>query len=132
MDYFKINGRAYDVFVLDLEESFTILYSGNTGRTMAEKATMVLDPIGTFYGHTVTVAKKQGKEEEYDELWDFLSKPRDKGVPVEVAHNQSTIAYDAYVSNGTRKLKRITKTDMVDWGEMSINIVPMEAYEVME
>lgn len=132
MDYFKINGREYDVSVLDLEESFTILYSSNTGRTMAERATMVLDPIGTFYGHVVTVAKKQGKEEEYDELWDFLSTPRDKGVPVEVVHNQSTINYDAYVSNGARKLKRITKSGMVDWGEMSINIVPMEAYEVME
>jgi hypothetical protein len=30
MDYVKINGVAYDVVVLELEENFNILYSENT------------------------------------------------------------------------------------------------------
>ena len=44
MDYCKIGGRSYDVIVTSIEESFSILYTENTGRTMAIGARMTLDP----------------------------------------------------------------------------------------
>ena len=128
MDYCKIGGRSYDVLVVAIEENFNILYSENTGRTMSRGAKMTLDPLGTFYGHKVTFRRKNGKEEEYDDLFDYVSRPRYDGILVELVHNQSTLEYNAYISQGTRALKRIDeKTDKVCWDEFSLNMVPMEA-----
>lgn len=128
MDVFKLNGRAFNVNVLDLTEGFTITYSSNTGRAMSAGAPIVLDPLGSFFTHTVTVSAKKGYETEFDELWDFVSKPRFKGVQAEVVHNQDAISYEAYVSQGKRPLKKIDpRTGKKYWGEMSINIIPVKA-----
>ena len=46
----------------------------------------------------------------------------------EVAHLQDSIAYEGYVSNGERKLERIDeKTGKIYWGELTLNIIPIEA-----
>lgn len=127
MDFFKIDGKSYKVLVTAIEESFNILYSENTGRTMSQGARMVLDPLGVFFGHKVTVKRRQGHEAEFDALYDYVSIPRYNGVSVEIVHNQTTLKYDAYISNGTRQLQQITKDDVVKWGELQLNIVPMEA-----
>lgn len=128
MDYVKIDGTAYDVLVISIEESFNILYSENTGRTISTGAKMTLDPLGTFIGHNVTFKRKRGHEHEYDELFEYLMIPRYDGISVEIAHNQSTISYLAYVSQGKRKLKNIDANNgVVYWGEFSANFIPMEA-----
>ncbi len=132
MDFFKIDGRSYDVLVTAIEESFNILYSENTGRTMAQGARMVLDPLGTFFGHKVTVKRRQGHEAEFDALYDYISRPRYDGLSVEIVHNQTTIKYDAYISSGARPIQSITKNDVVKWGELQLNIVPMEAQVIPE
>lgn len=127
MEYFKIDGRAYDVLVTELEENFNILYSENTGRTISEGAEMYLEPIGTFIGHKVTVARKRGYEQVFDELYEYMSVPRKKGMLVQIAHNQSVIEYEAYVSNGARKLVKIGTNGILYWGALTLNIVPMKA-----
>lgn len=131
MDYFVIDGVAFDVLVTEVVENFNILYSENTGRTLSPGARMVLDPLGTFYGHKVTVQRKPGHEKEFDDLFDWISQPRPDGMRVKIVHNQSVIEYDAYVSNGERPLQRINrKTGDVFWGSISLNFVPMEAQVV--
>ena len=49
MEYVKIGGKVWDVLVTEITESFSILYSENTGRTMSQGAGITLDPLGTFF-----------------------------------------------------------------------------------
>ena len=44
MNYCVINGKSYDVIITAIEESFSILYTENTGRTLGIGAPMTLDP----------------------------------------------------------------------------------------
>lgn len=133
MNYFKVNGKSYNVLVTSLEENFNILYSENTGRTLAAGAPMTLDPLGTFFGHKIAVRRKNGYEAEFDELYQLISQPRrveneEDALLFEAAHLQDSISYRAYVSNGTRLVERISeKTGKVYWGELSLNIVPIKA-----
>jgi hypothetical protein len=54
--------------------------------------------------------------------------PRYDGIPVKMVHNQNHIEYDAYISNGTRNIKRIDlKNNKVYWDELQLNIVPIVA-----
>lgn len=127
MDYVKIGGRVWNVKVLDLERNFNIMDTENAGRVIARGA-MTLDRIGTFYGHKITFARDKATVTEYDALWDYLSQPRNNGIAVEIVYNQSTISYEAYVSTGTQKLKRIdTESGTVYWDTFSANFIPMQA-----
>lgn len=128
MDYCVIGGNSYNVLVTAITETFNILYSENSGRNTGIGAPMVLDPLGTFYGHKVTFRRKKENTAEYDELFDVLSQPRYDGIEVRLAHNQETLHYRAYVSQGERALKRIDeKNQKIYWDEFSVNFVPMEA-----
>jgi hypothetical protein len=131
MEYCKINGKNYDVIITSIEESFTVLYSENTGRTLGGR--MVLDPIGTFFSHKVTFNRSPDNAKAFDDLFDFLSKPKNDGFPVEIIHGQKSMRYDAYVSSGARALKRISKDrTKAFWGELSVTFTPMEAQVLPE
>ena len=138
MNYFRINGKSYDVIVTGIEENFNILYSKNTGRTIAEGAPMTLDPLGSFYGHKVSLRRKTGFEKQFDEVYEIVSKPisvveEEDALLFEVAHLQSTISYRAYVSSGSRAVEKIDeKKEKVYWGELSLNIVPIKAQVLPE
>lgn len=128
MNYCVIGGKAYDVIVTAIEESFTILYSDNTGRSTGISAPMVLDPLGTFFSHKVTFRRSKENVQEFDALYDFLTTPRYDGFDIEIVHNQTTIKYKCYASQGKRALQRIAeRLKKVLWGEMTIDFVPMEA-----
>lgn len=131
MNVFSIGGREYNVLVVGLTEEFNKLYSENTGRTRGENLKMELDCLGVFFSHKITVQRKKGYESEYDELYDLLTQPTDEGIPIKVVHNQTTIDYDAYISTGSRTLKRVDeKTGKVYWDKLTINAIPMEAWAV--
>lgn len=133
MNYCVIDGKSYDVVVKDIEESFSILYTENTGRTMSMGARITLDPLGTFFSHKVTFKRSKENYAEFDRLYEFLTTPRYDGFPIEIVHNQTTIKYDAYVSQGTRKLQRIfVELKKTMWGELTVNFVPMEAQVMPE
>lgn len=127
-DWLTIDGVWYDVVVTEISENASILYSSNTGRTVAIGAPMVLDPLGTFIGHNITVKPKKSNPAAFDALFEKLIQPIYDGVYVKAVHGQKTISYQAYVSAAERAVKRIDdEKNIVYWQEMSINIVPMEA-----
>lgn len=135
MNFFKIAGIKWNVRVLELKESFTIMYSENTGRTISDRAKMVLDPIGTFYSHTVLVCKNGNDRDSFDNLYEYISTPRYDGMEVEIVHGQKTMKYEAYVSSGIKTIKRIFEEKdgsigFVDYEAFEINFIPMEAQEI--
>ena len=135
MEVVRIGGRLWKVHITEITESFSILYSENSGRTMSQGAGMVLDPLGTFFNYKITFSREQGQEKEYDELFNFLAVPRYDGIEVNIVHNQALWdkPFMAYVSQGERALKRIdAKTRKVYWDKFSVNIVPMSAQVLPE
>lgn len=128
MDWFKINNKAYNVLVTSLEENFNVLYGENTGRVLDKGAPMVLDPIGTFFGHTVEVRRRSGHEAEFDQLYRLVSRPTSEGLDIDIAHCQDVARYKGYISNGKRALKRIDiNTGKIYWDVLTLNIIPMKA-----
>lgn len=127
MNVCVINGRTYDVHILAIERNYNILYSENTGRTLAPGAPLILDPLGTFYGHKVTFARNKLNVKAFDDLWECVSQPRTTGMSIKMVYNQGTISYLAYASNGTQKIQRILPNDTVLWDTMEINFIPIEA-----
>ena len=128
MDYVKIGGKSYDVIVTDIERNFEILQSSNAGATLAPGARETLDPLGTRIGHRITFKRKPGYEKEFDDLWDFVIQPRFDGVWVDIVNNQDTLNYEARFTSGSQQLKKIDPvTKKVYWGELVLDIVPIEA-----
>lgn len=132
MDICKIGEKEYSVIVVSIKETFTKLYTENTGRTMGAGARMNLDCLGTFFGHNVVIARKAGFEADFDELYDLVSLPTNDGIPVNMVHNQTSIQYEAYISNGERDVKHIDeKSGKVYWDKLSLTIIPMEAQKTI-
>lgn len=128
MDYVKIGGKSYDVIVVAIERTFEIRQSSNAGATLAPGGRETLDPIGTRIGHRITFKRKSGYEKEFDELWDFVIQPRFDGVWVDIVYNQDTLNYEARFTSGNQQLKKIDPvTKKVYWGELVLDIVPIEA-----
>jgi hypothetical protein len=124
----KIGEKEYSVIVLGITETFTKLFTDNTGRMMGAGAKMNLDCLGTFFGHRVEIARKSGFEADFDELYDLVSLPTNDGIPVKMVHNQTSIEYETYISNGERAVKRIDeRNNKVYWDKLLLNIIPMEA-----
>ena len=149
MKWFKINGEEYKVRVFEPEESFTVLYGENTGRTLDNGAPMVLDPLGTFFNYTLTVGAVRGFEDDFEEIWQLLSFPRSEGILVEFPSGRKTMwttqdddgqivnGFYAYVSSGKRKIKKIIEeTDgelkEVVYDTFAINFIAMKAQVLPE
>lgn len=127
MDYVKIGNRVWNVAIINLSRNFNITDTEQAGRVIAN-GEMVLDRIGTFYGHKITFTRGNASVTEYDDLWEYLSQPRNVGIPVSIVYGQKTLNYDAYISSGEQTLKRIdTKNGIVYWDTFDCNFIPMKA-----
>ena len=126
MDYCIIDGKAYDVYVDSIQEYFNVTDTDNSGRAIAN-GRMIRDVIGTFIGHKVKFRRKGDNFAEYDSLCTHLMQPYES-VNIKIAHNQETIEYEAYATNGQREVERIDRSNgTIYWKALEINFVPMEA-----
>ena len=133
MNYVEIDGKPYDVIVSSIQRSPEIRQSENAGATLAEGAEETLDPLGTFITYIVSFTRKQGKEIEFDNLWETLIKPRYDGVWVNIVYNQTKLKYKARLEISPQAVDKIDKrTGKVYWGEISVNIVPTKAQVLPE
>lgn len=133
MNYVEIDGKPYDVIVSSIQRSAEIRQSENAGATLAEGAEETLDPLGTFITYIVSFTRKQGKEIEFDNLWETLIKPQYDGVWVNIVYNQTKLKYKARFEISPQAVDKIDKrTGKVYWGEISVNIVPTKAQVLPE
>lgn len=133
MNYVEIDGKPYDVIVSSIKRNPEIRQSKNAGATLAEGAEETLDPLGTFITYVVGFTRKQGKEIEFDNLWETLIKPRYDGVWVNIVYNQTKLKYKARFEISPQAVDKIDKrTGKVYWGEISVNIVPTKAQVLPE
>lgn len=149
MKWFKIDGKEWKVRVFEPEETFTILQGGGAGRTLDIGNPMLLDPSGTFFNYTLTVGKIKGQEKEFDDLWEYLSVPRNEGLLFTFPKNRNTLwtttddngneidGFYAYVSTGKRAIKKIVEEvngelKSVDYDAFSINFIAMKAQVLPE
>lgn len=127
-DWLDIDGQRFNVSVMSIKENGTILYSDNTGRTMAVGAPMTLDPLGTFFNYTITIKRNGDDLDDYDRLYDYVMKPRYGGMTITAPHNQGVQTFEAYISAAEREVSHIDdKGQKVYWKEMSLTITAMKA-----
>ena len=84
---------------------------------------MERDIIGTFYNYSVEIDADQASLAEYDTFYDLISAPVDSHV-LTVPYAQTTLSFDAYVTNGEDTLE-IMGDSFNRWGSLSFNFIAM-------
>lgn len=104
-ELFTVDNVAYDVRVPSggLTRSFKILDGPNAGRMLGGE--MTRDIIGTYYNYTLQIQRAGASLEAYDQLYEILSSPT-ASHSVRFPYGQSTLLFDAYVTEGQDNLMR--------------------------
>ena len=120
---FTVDGVSYDVRVPSggLTRSFKILDGPNAGRMLG--GGMQRDVIGTYYNYTAQIQRAGASLEEYDRLYEVLSAPSDSHT-VSFPYGQSTLTFEAYVTDGQDNLLRQSKGRNY-WDGLSIQFTAM-------
>lgn len=122
MDVFKIDGKTYNVEVLSIKRKFSVLDSDKSSRSIA--GDMRRSIIGTYYNYTIQINADSLNREEYDELYEILSAPKERHTVV-LPYGQTTISQKMYVTGGEDNL--IIDDAGNVWSGMSIDFVAMSA-----
>lgn len=121
---FLLDGKAYRVEVEELERSFAVMDSENSGRTADYN--MHRDIIGTFYNYTLKVFPADGDLEAYDAFYDAVSNPVYESHEITFPYGQETLTFKAYVSQGKDKLRKRNGKNIWGMDGLSLNFVAME------
>lgn len=121
----KIDGKSYDVLITALEEKFAVQEGSNSGESLYRNRE-IRDIVGVKIGHVVTF-DPNADPEAFDELCDYLFGTTREYVTIEIVHNQTTITYQAAYNTGSRNVSYINdNSDIVGWGELTVEFRPME------
>ena len=127
-DYVKLGNKSYNVRVIELQRSFEIKQSSNSGTSLAIGSPEILDPLGTFINYKITFAPIKGYESDYDKLWELVIYPYVQGIDVDIVYNQTKIKFKAQIKSGKQALIRADRNSGKNyWGELPIELIPMKA-----
>lgn len=99
---FLMDGKEYQLEVGELERSFAVTDTEQSGRTA--DYSMHRDIIGTFYNYTMKVYPDIRNLDSYDAFYDAITDPNYESHEMTFPYNQETLTFQAYVSQGKDKL----------------------------
>lgn len=99
---FLMDGKEYQLEVGELERSFAVTDTEQSGRT--SDYSMHRDIIGTFYNYTMKIYPDISNLDSYDEFYDAITDPNYESHEMTFPYNQETLTFRAYVSQGKDKL----------------------------
>lgn len=118
----RLDGVTYPhIHITSIKRSFSVLDGENAGRVMTGE--MERDIIGTYYNYSVEIDADDAFPVEYDEFFEAISAPQDSHTLV-VPYAQTTLQFQAYVSNGQDELEYMMD-DQNRWGGLSFNFIAM-------
>lgn len=117
-----LDGVTYpNIHIVTLRRSFSVLDGENAGRLMT--GSMERDIIGTYYNYSCEVDASAADLTEYDTFYEVITAPQDSHM-LSVPYGQSTLTFEAYVTNGEDTLLSILDDANV-WGNLSFNFIAM-------
>lgn len=116
-DVFQMDGKVYDVDVVELRRDFAVEDTENSGKTM--DGAMYREPLGTYYHYTMTVRAKPGNRTAMDDFWEAISQPVVSHVCT-FPYGQRTLTQRMYVTSGEQALVRMSARGNL-WGEASVS-----------
>ncbi len=118
---FSVDGKYYDVCILSLKRTGSVLDGENAGRLKNGK--MVRDIIGTYYNYALQIDAEDLNPEEYDELFEIMSSPEDSHTVV-MPFGQDTLTFEAYISEVSDELE-LARPNENKWSNLSVNFIAM-------
>lgn len=122
-NFFKLNGKFYNVGITEMKRSASILDGENAGRVRS--GAMTRDIIGTYYNYTVLIDTNELSESDYDELYQEITAPVDSHS-VTFPYGQSVLSFKAYVSNAEDSLVQTKDVNGKNkWSGLTITFTAM-------
>jgi len=118
---FSIDGKYYDVNILSLKRTGSVLDGENAGRLKNGK--MIRDIIGTYYNYSLQIDADALAPAEYDELFELLSSPDDSHNVV-MPYGQKVLSFEAYISEVSDELDMLYE-DETRWSNLSVTFTAM-------
>lgn len=102
-----IDGRTYDTTVVKLKRKGAVLDSDKSGRVKTGE--MVRSIIGTYYNYDIVFHNSDLSPDDYDALYEVLTAPAESHT-VTFPYGQSTLTFQAYISNVSDELETVWKS----------------------
>lgn len=117
--YIKINNKNYAGLTTSLKRKATIIYSENSGDTLANTTT--LDAKGTRIDYTITVDSMYKDQQLLEDFWNDIIKPRNEGFMVEFPYNQTTLRFRAFAETASQNYVQEHNGNNI-WDSISVDI----------
>lgn len=121
MQVFLLDGIAYNVNVMELKRSFSVMDTDKSGRT--QNGEMYRDIIGTFYNYTMTIRERDGDHAAMEALWEAVSAPEASHICV-FPYGQTVMTQKMYVTSAEQGLTLMEK-DRNHWGDIALSFIAM-------
>lgn len=117
---FRLDGIAYNVSVISLERSFSVMDTDKSGRT--QDGAMYRDIVGTFFNYNMTVRERNGDHQALEALWEAVCDPNKASHVCEFPYGQNYLTQKMYITGGNQKLERMDP-NRNHWGDIALSFI---------